>query len=651
MCGITGMWSLQPQEDDVGVVQRMSDVIAHRGPDDAGLWSEPASGVTFGFRRLAIVDLSAEGHQPMGSASGRFEIAFNGEIYNFRELREQLERQGRHFRGHSDTEVALAAFEIWGVNASLCRFVGMFAMAIWDHEAQRLYLVRDRLGEKPLYYGVHHGRLVFASELKCLCQLPRWSPVVDRRALLLYLRHGYVPAPYAIYEGFAKVRPGTMQVVDRTDDGFTCRETTYWDPRTVAESARTNPVKASEGDHSVLLEHELRRTIREQMVADVPVGAFLSGGIDSSLVVSLMQAEGHAPVRTFTIGFEDKAYNEAEYADAVARHLGTEHTALCVTASDLLSVVPRLPHIYDEPFADSSQIPTFLVSELAHRHVTVSLSGDGGDELFGGYPRYLGTERLWSRVGSLPRPLRTAAGRALRLVPRHLWDRVIGQLGQAAGHGFGGPVSGARIHRLAELLGTPSREALYHSGVSAWSTPFPTVSPIDEYPSVLTDAGRRPRLASFLEEMMWMDATMYLPDDLMVKVDRASMAVSLETRAPFLDHRIVELAWRLPIDDKVHHGRGKQILRDILDRHVPRRLIEREKMGFGVPLGEWLRGPLRQWASDLLAPDRLRAEGFFDAEVIGREWDDHLHRRRERAAQLWTVLMFQAWLETQSHIS
>jgi asparagine synthase (glutamine-hydrolysing) len=623
------------------VVARMAATLRHRGPDSGGRWCDPAAGIAFGHRRLAILDLSDEGHQPMQSASGRWVITFNGEIYNFRVLRDELLALGAKFRGGSDTEVMLAAFERWGPAGALARFAGMFAFALFDRETRTLHLARDRLGEKPLYFGRAGAALVFASELKALRAHPRFDGEVDRGALALYLRQGYVPAPYSIYRGVRKLPPAMLLSIDAAG-----RETwhAYWSPHAAAEAGVREPMRGKPREVADELEQTLARAVKDQMVSDVPLGAFLSGGIDSTLIVSLMQEQSGQPVRTFTIGFDEKAYDEADHARAVARHLGTDHTELTVTGADALALVPRLPALYDEPFADASQIPTYLVAQLARRRVTVALSGDGGDELFAGYNRYFWGRRLWRILRLVPAELRTYLATNLRRVPSTRWDEVLVQLNRAAPRALQVSPQGHKIDQLAAVLDAPSGEAMYRQIVATSGGPT-LVRDTHEPPTLLTDVTRWPRLGGLLPSMMYLDLVTYLPDDVLVKVDRATMAVSLESRAPFLDHRVAELAWRVPLSLKIRDGRGKWILRELVHRRVPRALVDRPKMGFGVPVAHWLRGPLRDWAEALLAPERLRREGFFDVEPLRRRWDEHLRGQRDWERLLWSVLLFQGWRE------
>jgi asparagine synthase (glutamine-hydrolysing) len=642
MCGIAGFIGVGPRLDETGAVLRcMTDQLRHRGPDDEGHWIDPDAGVALGHRRLSIVDLSATGHQPMGSPSGRYITVLNGEIYNFRDLRAELEGPGTVFRGNSDTEVALAAFDRWGIDQALRRMAGMFAFAVWDKRDRVLHLIRDRVGEKPLYYA-HLGRaIVFGSELKSLRAHPLWTGAIDADALAGYLQFSYVPGTKSIYAGTRKVRPGC--VVSFRSLTEAPNEQQYWSAADVALSGVRTPLDASERETTDRLDLALRRTIREEMLADVPLGAFLSGGIDSSLIVALMQAESTRPVKTFTIGFDVEGFNEANFAREVAEHLGTEHTEFFVTESAARDVVPMLPTLYDEPFADSSQIPTHLVAALARRHVTVSLSGDGGDEVFGGYGRYTEMERMWKIVGRWPIAARRAAGAVLGIIPDAMWRNLSARRQSSNGLGRINP-SPERIAKLRRILGAHDVAGLYNEMLTQWPGSSTVVRG-----GRLAGGDRAPMQTeglSVIEQLMLHDLTTYLPDDILVKVDRAAMGVSLESRAPFLDHRIIELAWQIPLSMKVHEGKGKWILRNLLERYVPRRLTDRPKMGFGVPLESWLRGPLRDWADDLLEPARLAREGVFDSKPIVEAWSRFRSGGYVSPHMLWTILMFQSWRES-----
>lgn len=623
-------------------------MLSHRGPDNYGEWVSAEQGIALGFRRLAILDTSSTGNQPMVSNSGRYVITFNGEIYNFADLKKELDISDSELRGHSDTEVLLTAFEQWGIRETITRAVGMFAIALWDREATTLYLIRDRLGEKPLYYGVMRDNLLFGSELKALQQHPAWNGSIDRGALALYLRHNYVPAPYSIYSNIRKVMPGTIVSFAGCKIDQPHIEP-YWSALEMVERCTANQFSGSDEEILNSLDERLRLTIRDEMVADVPLGAFLSGGVDSSLLVAIMQSESSSPIQTFTIGFDEEGFNEANHAKAVADHLGTDHTELYVTPETTLSVVSRMPVIYDEPFADSSQIPTFLVAQLARRHVTVSLSGEGGDELFAGYNRYFWGERLWSQLKRIPKPMRTVAGSLLRQFSPDQWDTVFKKLSKLIPDTYKVINPGHKIHKTAGIASAQTPDELYRLSMTHWPDPA-AITGVPEHPTVLTTPSAWPLFENPVLRMMYFDLVTELPDDILVKVDRATMAVSLESRAPFLDHRVLEFAWRIPLHQKVRDGQGKWILRELLYRYVPQSLIDRPKMGFGVPIDTWLRGPLKEWASDLLSPDRLKREGFLAPEIINAFWKEHLSGQRNHSHALWGALMFQAWLEKHQAI-
>ncbi len=655
MCGIAGFLGAtkhHAKEEQHALLKRMTDTMISRGPDDAGYWCDAEHGVGLGHRRLSIVDLSPAGHQPMRSAASRYVIVFNGEIYNHLRLREELDSAGvgQAWRGHSDTETLLAGFDAWGIQGMVERAVGMFALAVWDRQTRVLTLVRDRIGEKPLYYG-WQGRgseavFLFGSELKALRAHPAFENTISRDALSLYLRHNYIPAPYSIYDGIAKLPPGSMLSVSGMQ-----REPkvwAYWSAARQAMAGVANPFVGTADQAVHALEILLKDAVRGQMMADVPLGAFLSGGVDSSTIVALMQAQSARPVKTFSIGFHETRYNEAEHAKAVARHLGTDHTELYVTAEQAMAVIPRLPTLYDEPFSDSSQIPTFLVSQLAREHVTVSLSGDAGDELFCGYNRYHMTAKFWKKVNAGPLPLRRLAARGLTNVPVQSWNRMASSVARFLPASLRYADLGDKLHKGAEAIARPSLDALYLGLVSHWDNPASVVIGATEPSTLLT--GNAPPLSGLdgIQRMMALDLLTYLPDDILVKVDRAAMNVSLETRVPFLDHRVVEFAWRLPQSVKLRDGVTKWALRQVLYKYVPRALIERPKMGFGVPIGDWLRGPLRDWAETLLDASRLRDEGFFQPAQVRNKWEGFLSGRGDWEYHVWDVLMFQAWLENQN---
>jgi asparagine synthase (glutamine-hydrolysing) len=617
MCGLTGLIAPGGSAEDLArIVRRMSDALVHRGPDDSGDWVDAEAGVALSLRRLAIQDLSPAGHQPMVSPSGRYVATLNGEIYNFRDLRRELHVD---WRGHSDTEAMLAAFDAWGVEGGVRRLNGMFAIALWDRQERRLHLIRDRMGVKPLYYGFAGGfagkTLLWASEIKALERHPDFKPAIDRNALQLYLRFMYVPAPYSIYQGVFKQLPGTILTFDPAT-GAT-KTDVYWSAREAALRGTAHRFAGSEEDAARELEELLRDAVRIRMISDVPLGVFLSGGIDSSVVTALMQAESTAPVRSFSVGFSEAAYDEAPYAKAVARHLGTCHTEVIMTEDDVAGVIPRLPAMYDEPFADSSQIPTHLVATVARRDVIVALSGDGGDELFGGYRRYFLGQRLLRAFSAIPSPFRAPAGALLGLVPNE------------------------RVRKVSRVLRANDPDLLYFELVSHWTDLVANNG--QQLDTALLRRGEWPELKDPVERMMFFDQISYLPDDILAKVDRATMAASLEAREPLLDYRLVEFAWTLPLSMKVRGGRGKRVLRRVLSRYVPEALIERPKMGFGIPLETWLRGRLRDWAESLLDERALRAGGLLNPAPVRAKWREHLAGNDAWKYHLWAVLMLQAW--------
>ncbi len=635
MCGFTGFLNsarVVEHTQAYELLRSMANEIGHRGPDGDGYWVDPLLGIGLAHRRLAIVDLTPAGAQPMLSVGGRYVLVFNGEIYNHKDLRIELNRslgsKALNWVGHSDTETLLGCIELWGLKKSLQKSIGMFALALWDKDSKTLFLARDRMGEKPLYYGWQgqgsHSVFLFGSELKTLKAHPDFTGEIDRNALALLLRHNYIPAPHSIYKGIHKLPAGHYVTISQGASPSDVQPKAYWRMNDVVQSGLANLFTGSDAQAIGALEAQLTESVGLQMLADVPLGAFLSGGVDSSTVVALMQRQTQKRVRTFAIGFNEPGYNEAEHAKAVAQHLGTDHTDLYVGAREALAVIPRLPAIYCEPFADSSQIPTYLVSQMARQQVTVALSGDGGDELFGGYNSYQLLPLVWRRLSWLPAPVR----RALQsmLIPL--------------------PIS-AKLAKLREVMASRTPQELYRQVLSHWPSPEGLVLGADEPATLLNTPGAWPAMNSFEDWMMAMDAQTYMVDDVLTKVDRAAMANSLETRVPLLDHRVVELAWRLPLNMKIRNGQSKWVLRQVLYRHVPKEMIERPKKGFSIPLSEWLRGPLRGWAEALLSEQRLKAEGYLNPTPIRKAWLEHMQGKADHSTRLWGVLMFQAWLGDQ----
>lgn len=651
MCGIAGFLRTAragSRNEMELTVSLMRDRLHHRGPDDAGAWVDEQRGIALGHRRLSIVDLSPAGHQPMHSVCGRYVLAFNGEIYNFQDLRKELESLGNVFRGHSDTEIVLAAVAQWGMGSALKRFTGMFAIAMWDRNERVLTLARDRMGEKPLYYGWRDHSLLFGSELKALCAYPGWQSEIDRDALGAYFRYGYFPAPRTVYRNIFKLKPGTyLRIATNTaEPGQLPEPQEFWSAHRAFSDGIEKPFVGTEQQAINELERLLTQSVAQQMVADVPLGAFLSGGIDSSIIVALMQSQSARPVKTFSIGFEEAEYNEAQHAKAVARHLGTEHTELYVTPKDALAVIPKLPTIWDEPFADSSQIPTYLLSKMTRQHVTVSLSGDGGDELFGGYPRYFAAINLWRKWRLVPKWLANSSAIAIGCLPATTWEGLLGNVFPLALGAEWKGRTGDRLYKMRALLKHHDPLSLYTGlvtcsdfrvlGASCYETQM------DEGARILQG---KPR--SLLSVMTYLDSIAYLPDDILAKVDRAAMAASLEGRIPMLDHRVVEFAATVPDTLKMRNGQGKWLLRQVLYRHVPSALIDRPKMGFGVPIERWLGNELRDWVEDLISEQRLKRDGFLDPALVRGKWSEHLSGRRRWHYHLWPVLMFQAWLDSQ----
>jgi asparagine synthase (glutamine-hydrolysing) len=644
MCGIAGYINYPNNNlnvDNQTVINKMLHAIIHRGPDDTGHWISAQHNVVLGHRRLSIIDLTTAGHQPMQSSCGRYVLVFNGEIYNFVALRSELEQLGHKFSGHSDTEVVLVAVMQFGLQAAVERFNGMFAFALWDNKLQQLYLVRDRVGIKPLYYGWCKSGFLFGSELKALRAYPDFNSEIDRDVLSLYFKYNYIPAPYSIYKKIYKLLPGTILTIAAGHPDAEIKPVPYWSAVQVIQQPRLH---ISTAEATQQLEQLLCDAVKLRMMADVPLGAFLSGGIDSSLVVALMQQQSSQPVKTFSIGFSEDQYNEAEYAKAVADHLHTEHTELYVSPTDAMAVIPQLPILYDEPFADVSQIPTFLVSQLARQKVTVSLSGDGGDELFGGYNRYFWGDNIWRKIKYCPLIMRKLFAILLHSIAPQQWDKVFTLFGFMLPKNMQVQLPGDKIHKLANILTATRSHDLYKQLLVLTNNSDELVQ--GGYASAL-NARLYQKLnseQSFIEQMMFWDMNYYLPDDILTKVDRASMGVSLEARVPLLDHRVVEFAWQLPLSMKVRNNQGKCLLREVLYQHVPRKLLERPKMGFGVPIGTWLRGSLREWAEDLLNEQRLLCEGYLNPAPIMQKWREHLTGKRNWQYHLWGILMFQSWL-------
>lgn len=654
MCGLVGFLGGGGGTHETHVaLKRMADTIVSRGPDDFGVWIDD-SGIGLAHRRLSIIDLSHAGHQPMICPARRYVIAFNGEIYNHLDLRAELAKVGagspaaETWRGHSDTETLLACFAAWGIRATVERCIGMFAFAVWDRQERVLTLGRDRLGEKPLYFGWqglgNKACFLFGSELKALKAHLAFSAEVNRDALALLMRYNYIPAPHSIYRGIYKLQPGSLLTVSLSRPEPQIES--YWSLLDVAMAGTRSPLVGSPESMVDELEILLKSAVRQQMIADVPLGAFLSGGIDSSTIVALMQAQAERPVKTFTIGFNEECYNEAVHAKVVARHLGTDHTEMYVSPHQALDVIPKLPGLYCEPFADSSQIPTFLVAQLARQQVTVSLSGDAGDELFAGYNRYVLANNLWNKISCLPHGVRALGAAGIRALSPAAWNALLGPIRPLMPHSLRQANIGDKLHKGAGVLGLSSVDDLYLGLVSHWE-PGCLVIDAQEPLTCLRGAPLKITALDSVQRMMALDAVTYLPDDILVKMDRATMGVSLEGRVPFLDHRVVEFAWRIPQSMKLHDGQGKWILRQILYRHVPKQLVERPKMGFAVPIDAWLRGPLRDWAEALLDEGRLRCEQYFNPELVHAKWAEHLSGKRNWQYHLWSVLMFQAWLEEQ----
>lgn len=658
MCGIAGF--LGENSAPSIVVKAMASSLKHRGPDDSGEWSDKAESIALSHRRLSIVDLSPEGHQPMLSENGRYVIVFNGEIYNHSSLRAELETI--NWRGYSDTEVILGAISEWGLEVALTKFIGMFAIALWDNKDKRLHLIRDRMGEKPLYYGWVNNAFVFGSELKALKKFPSFNNKINRDALALYLHYAYIPTPFSIYQQVYKLQPGCRLSLSLENarfppnnylahapfisEGFRLRQ--WWSLKDVAIFGQKNLID-DETEVLSQLEIKLRNSIRIQSQADVPLGAFLSGGVDSSLIASLMQEESNTPINTFTIGFNESRFNEAEYALDIANHLGTKHNEFYVGVNDCLDVISKIPDLYDEPFADSSQIPTFMVCSQASQNLTVALSGDAGDELFCGYNRYNWVPHLWQKIKWMPASTRALFAKAIYLLPPHYWESIYRYLEFLLPTKYHLSLVGEKLYKMAELLlSTNNIQSIFHNLVSEWKQPTNIVLNSSNQNILLTDQHTAPAFLHFEETMMYLDSISYLPDDILVKVDRAAMGTSLETRVPFLDLHVVELAHQIPLDLKSKNGIGKWPLKQLLYQYVPENFIERPKQGFSIPLAKWLRGDLRDWAESLLNETRIEQQGFFNPVPIRKKWEEHLSGQRNWEQSLWIILMFQHWLENNT---
>jgi asparagine synthase (glutamine-hydrolysing) len=643
MCGIVGYFNKNGASIDA--VSKMALRIKHRGPDGAGAWLNNKGEMAMAHRRLAIVDLTSSGHQPMSSSCGRYTLVFNGEIYNHLELRDDLSASVGHFSwdGGSDTETLLMLLIYWGIENTLKRIDGMFAFAFWDNNVERLFLARDRMGEKPLYYGSNGGCFLFGSELKSLKELPTWQGEIDRDALTLYMRHNYIPAPWCIYKGIKKLLPAHYIVISEKCKNVS-KPYCYWNLYEIAE--RGQSLQDTEVNNNNLvneLDKILRKSVKSRMMADVPLGAFLSGGFDSTMVVALMQYQSTEPIKTFTIGFHEQGYNEAVHAKKVAEYLGTNHTELYLTSEEALSVIPRLPTIWDEPFADSSQIPTLLVSELAHKDVKVSLSGDGGDELFCGYNRYSESYKIWKNLRYLPKSMTYLLSKILEYFPGQSLENAMKILPEK--HQVSHLAD--RLPKLGNLVQNVQSKNYYKNFVSHWKNPELLVYDAKEPQTIFDKLEDQPKLLDFRELMMYLDSMTYLPGDNLTKIDRASMSTGLEVRVPLLDHKVVEFSWKVPMSLKYRNGESKWLLREVLYNYVPRELMERPKMGFRVPVEHWLRGPLRDWCENLLGEKRLKEQLLFDHELIRKKWDEHLSGKRRWTYHLWDVLMFQAWLDEQ----
>ena len=652
MCGIAGFINKSKIEaaELTAIASSMARKLTHRGPNGSGVWADAELGIGLAHQRLAIIDLSPAGNQPMTSKCGRFVLVFNGEIYNHQKIRQELKQVPTStphlFEGHSDTETILAAISQWGLEFALNKCVGMFALALWDKREHSLHLARDRVGEKPLYYGLYNGNLLFGSELKAITSYPGFNAEINRNALAQYLQYNFIPAPNSIYQGIYKLPPGSHLKVTKNQisQQILPEPLTYWSLSQVASKAQKNPFRGGEDLAVLELERLLSESISDQIIADVPLGAFLSGGIDSSTVVALMQSLSDKPVKSFTIGFAESNYDESKHAQQVAKHIGTDHTELFVSPDQALDVIPKLPTLYDEPFADVSQIPTFLVSTLASKDVTVCLSGDGGDELFGGYNRHINGSSLWRKVNRIPHNIRNVASQTIKKVPQKTWESAFRTTKRMIPKAYQYNMVGEKMHKIGHLLSAESGDQIYNLLLSKWHESERILADTTHLNTAISNTCPS-EIRNLEQRMMFMDTAMYLPDDILVKIDRAAMGASLETRVPMLDHRLIEFAWTLPIEMNIRGSQGKRLLRKLLYRHVPAPLIERPKAGFSVPIDDWLRGPLRDWAEDLLDHKKISSEGYFCPEVLRRKWDQHTSGKYNWGQQLWSITTFQAWLQ------
>ena len=640
MCGITGFITKNSSllHDELKAQAfAMGEAISTRGPDAADVWVNAEDGMALSHRRLSIIDLSSAGAQPMTSACGRYVICYNGEVYNSEELKKDLAPRSIQYRGYSDTELILESCAAFGIDKTVDKLVGMFAFALWDTQRKCLSLVRDRLGIKPLYWGTLGNTFMFGSELKALRAHPDFQGNINHNAVASYLRHSYVPTPASIYNDVAKLQPGHILTLKK---GEAPKLKSFWSLSSVIKDAYENPFEGTESEAVEMLDTLLRDCVGKRMIADVPLGAFLSGGIDSSLIAALMQAQSDKPIRSFSIGFHNSSYNEAQHAAEVAKHLGTDHTELYVTPDDIRDIIPNLPDIYDEPFADSSQLPTWLVSKMTRKHVTVALSGDGGDEFFGGYTRYMMAQKFSKTIYAQPQLLRKLEARLITILPPSTWNA----LGKLIPKKRRPTLFGDKLYKLAGVL-EGNKEDFYQRLTSHWENPQDMINCGEEIGSNILSTSMQIRIPNFTDQMQYLDTLTYLPDDILTKVDRASMNVSLEVRVPLLDHRLAEFAWKLPQHMKIHNGQGKRVLRKVLDRYVPRELIERPKMGFAVPVGDWLRGPLKEWASEILSDDNLRKHDFVKPDFVQARWKEHLSGNRNWNDGLWNILMLHSWAD------